>query len=129
MTDTTAFYDAEGHVTQLVAVLFTPAYSDGLGGDKKAGFVVPDTDNTLAVYERWDDHWHVNHLPSGRAIMPPHLAEFVVREQAIGFARRFYAEMTKLGANLNARDFEKERKRVWDELAHDNCQAFWTRVL
>jgi len=116
-------------MSTLLAVRFTPAYLDGLGGDKKDGFVVPDTDGTLAVYERWDDHWHVNHIVSGRAVMPPHGAEFIVREQAIGFARRFYAEITKLGADLKAPDFEVERKRIWDELPYGAREEFWRRVL
>lgn len=114
---------------QLIAVRFTPAYVDGMGGDKKDGLIVPDTDGTLAVYQRWEDHWHVNHISSGRAIMPPHGAEFAVREQAIGFARRFYAEITKLGADLTATDFDGERKRAWDELPYGAREEFWLRVL
>lgn len=116
-------------MTALIAALFVPAYADGRGGDKQAGFIVPGTDDTLVVYERWQDHWHVNHLPSGRAIMPPYGAEFIVREQALGFARRFYAEMVKLGADLTAIDFDVERKRVWDQIPYGEREEFWARVL
>lgn len=114
-------------MTALTATIFTAAFNDGF--ERTSGFVVPDTDGTLAVHERWTDHWRVTHVPSGRGVMPPYQAELSVREQAIAFAQRFYRESKALGADLTLADFEQVRRQMWDERGLGEREAFWSRVL
>jgi hypothetical protein len=114
-------------VTRLLATIFTAAFNDGF--ERTSGFVVPDTDGTLAVHERWTDHWRVTHVLSGRAVMPPYKAELSVREQAIAFAQRFYRESIALGADLKVADFEEIRRQMWHERGLGEREAFWMRIV
>jgi hypothetical protein len=114
-------------MTRLVATIFTATFNDG--PERTSGYVVPDTDNTLAVHERWEDHWRVTHVPSGRAVMPPYQAELTVREQAVAFAQRFYREARALGADLKLADFEQIRRQMWLERGLGEREAFYARVI
>jgi hypothetical protein len=114
-------------MTQLVATIFNATFQDG--PERTTGFIVPDTGNSLAIHERWKDHWHVTHVPSGRAVMPPEKAKLTTRAQAIGFARRFYVEAEKLGADLKASDFEIIRRQMWTDRGLGEREAFWSRVI
>lgn len=115
-------------MSRLVATVFTAAFNDD-SFERTAGFLVPDCDGVLAVHERWQDHWRVTHVPSGRAVMPPYQAELSVREQAIAFAQRFYREAIALGADLKLPDFEQIRRQMWHERGLGEREAFWRRVV
>ena len=93
------------------------------------GWIVPDTNDTLAVDERWGNHWRLTHIPSGRGVMPPDNAELTTRGQAMGFARRFYKEAVALGADLTSKDWETIRGLLFYDIGHGERAAFWSRVI
>jgi hypothetical protein len=115
-------------MTRLVATIFSAALQNG-ELERMTGFLVPDTENLFAVDERWQDHWRVTHVPSGRAVMPPFKAELSVKEQAVGFAQRFYREAMALGADLTCKDFEAIRRTMWFERGLGEREAFSMRVI
>jgi hypothetical protein len=114
-------------MSRLLATIFTAAFNDGF--ERTTGLLVPDCNGTLAIHERWADHWRVTHVPSGRAVMPPYKAELSVKEQAIGFAQRFYRESIALGADLTFADFEEIRRKMWHERGLGEREAFWMRIV
>lgn len=115
-------------MTRLVATIYTATLADG-SFDRTAGFLVPDCDGVFAIHEKWEDHWRVTHVPSGRAVMPPYQAELTVREQAVAFAQRFYREARALGADLKCSDFEQVRRQMWYERGLGEREAFYMRVV
>lgn len=112
----------------ILAIRFRAAFADGR--DLVDGFVVPDTDNTLAVFLRWSDHWRIAHVPSGCGVFhPDRKLKFVVREQAIAFARRFYEQARDIGLDMKAANFTESRERIWEALPYGRRSDFWEKVL
>lgn len=108
-------------VPALLRIALLPA------AERVRGFIVPDTNRLLAVRERWAGRWHVIHIESGHAVMPPGKATLSTREQATGFARRFYTQCAAHEIDLAA-DWA-EIQRALTLMSHTERAAFWLDVL
>lgn len=98
-----------------------------------AGFIVPDTDELLAIDERYppvsfeDATWFITHLPTGVRVSWLEYTRAPTKARACKIAQQFFREYTRRGWRLAGNEHEAIAKRVRD-LAADEKVAFWTAV-
>lgn len=79
------------------------------GKDAIDGYLVPETNNLLAVDERFDvyktsHHWKITHLPTGRGIGK--LSNQETLEKAVKVAQGFYREFSQL-CDLSSKNIDE----------------------
>jgi hypothetical protein len=99
------------------------------------GWLVPDTDDTLAVDLRIPadleymepSQWYITHIPTGRRINYGLYTEASTRERAVEIAQNFYREMSAIGCHLKSTD-PSEVVRAVNTLEADAKRALWTKI-
>lgn len=107
-----------------------------IGEAQAAGWIVPGTDDTLAIDMLREaclvDHpseavWRITHLPTGMAVNHGLHTDASSNFEAIEKAQRFYREMTDLGVDMKCSDSATvvAKPKALDKEA---SRAFWYRV-
>lgn len=107
-----------------------------IGEAQAAGWIVPHTDDTLAIDMKLEAQlldnpseavWCITHLPTGFAVNYGHYTAATCSFTAIEKAQRFYREMNFLGADMKSADPKEIVDKV-RALDADANKAFWYRV-
>lgn len=104
------------------------ALGSGTGAPTRDGFLVPDTESTLAVDERSPRDWIITHLPSGQRVPSEATRSLTSCVAAIAVAQALYRELTAVGADMKSSDVSAIIGPV-NLLPKDGRNAFWARVL
>jgi hypothetical protein len=97
------------------------------------GFLVPDTNATLAVDERYpaDNEgpacWYITHLPTGFRINKVGYTDAQTLERAVGCAQRFYRQCKAMGWDLTGAD-AKPIQDAMKAMSPKDRDAFWLAV-
>lgn len=108
------------------------------GRKQRQGWLVPDTDELLAIDQRFEpqegeimtvdaEDWVITHRPTGFMVARAPYTEAHTKARAAGLAQAFFRECKDLGIDLRETEANKIVARV-SSLPREDQLRFWERI-